>query len=100
MGGKDSRLGGNWTLLPAALLLIWMALGLSPCGEALVSSWVNGGRYYFFPGMLGGLMVMLTIDLVLTVDRCVLTSAISCVPPHVTHEQLENIGDVSCFFFF
>ena len=83
MGGKDSRLGGNWALLPVVLLLIWMTLGLSPCGEALVSSWVNGGRYYFFPGMLGGLMMMLTIDLVLTVDRCVLTSAISCVPLNI-----------------
>lgn len=50
-------------------------------------------------------MVMLTIGLVLTVDRCVLTSAISCaplniLPSSVTHEQLENVGDVSCFFFF
>lgn len=81
-----------------------MALGLSPCGEALVSSWLNGGRYHFLPGMLGGLMVMLTIGLVLTVDRCVLTSAISCaplniLPSSVTHEQLENVGDVSFFFF-
>lgn len=49
-------------------------------------------------------MVMLTIGLVLTVDRCVLTSAISCaplniLPSSVTHEQLENVGDVSFFFF-
>ena len=50
-------------------------------------------------------MVMLTIGLVLTVDGCVLTSAISCaplniLPSSVTHEQLENVGDVSFFFFF